>query len=236
VSGRPGTGGRRPGEDRERRAPGSGRPEVVAAADADGPVASAVVERAAAVLRAGGVVGLPTDTVYGLAALPGRAADTAALFALKGRAAGVPIAVLCGSGDEALALAEPGSLTPEVRRVAARLWPGPLTLVLTRRAGLGYALGDPEETIGVRCPRQPLVQALASVVGPLATTSANLHGEPPLTTAADVARTFGDGLGLVIDGGPCSAPPSSVVDATGGGWRLIRAGAVGLDAIEAAAA
>lgn len=209
---------------------------MVAAATQDEPVVSAAVERAAALLRAGGVVGLPTDTVYGLAALPSRAAATAALFALKGRAAGVPIAVLCASADQALALAEPASLTPEVRRVAAHLWPGPVTLVLTRRPGLGYALGDPEATIGVRCPRQPLVQALAAEVGPLATTSANLHGEPPLTTAAEVARTFGGGLGLVVDGGRCSAPPSSVVDATGDAWRLIRAGAVGLGDIEAAAA
>jgi L-threonylcarbamoyladenylate synthase len=198
---------------------------TAAVVDARVPAAD-VVARAAAALRAGEVVALPTDTVYGLAALPAPAAHTARLFALKGRAADVPVAVLCASPDQGLALADPAGLTAPVRRIAARLWPGPLTLVLPRRPGLGYALGEPAGTIGVRCPDHPLVRALAAEVGPLATTSANLHGEPTPPDAAGVATVFGDGVGLVLDGGPCGGEPSTVVDCTGPEWRVLRAGAV----------
>lgn len=195
-----------------------------------------VVARAAAALRAGWVVALPTDTVYGLAALPGVEGATERLFALKRRAADVPVAVLCASARQALALADPAAVTDEVRRIAARLWPGPLTLVLPRRTGLGYALGEPAATVGVRCPDHALVRVLAAEVGPLATTSANLHGGATPGTAAGVAALFGRrGLDLVLDGGPCSAAPSAVVDATAGAWRLLRAGTITLADIEAAA-
>lgn len=210
-------------------------PVIVDADPTAGHVPAGVVTQAAGMLRAGGVVALPTDTVYGLAALPGVAGATSALFALKQRSAEVPIAVLCATGDQALDLAEPGAVTDDLRRVAARLWPGPLTLVLPRRPGLGYALGEPGATIGVRCPDHALVRALAGEVGPLATTSANLHGEPTPGTAAAVARLFGPGLALVLDGGPCSGAPSAVVDATGGRWQVLRTGVIGLGEIEAAA-
>jgi tRNA threonylcarbamoyl adenosine modification protein (Sua5/YciO/YrdC/YwlC family) len=199
-----------------------------------GPPAAALA-RAAVQLRAGRVVVLPTDTVYGLAALPGVEGATAALFALKGRAADVPLAVLCASPDQALGLAAEGAVTAEVRRIVDRMWPGPLTLVLPRRPGLGYALGTSDATIGLRCPDQPVVRALAAAVGPLATTSANRHGEPTPAAAADVAALFGAGVALVLDGGPCAAPPSTVVDATGPHWGVLRDGVVGLADIEAAA-
>lgn len=208
---------------------------VVDAGTVDAPPPENAVAQAAAVLRAGGVVALPTDTVYGLAALPGVDGATAELFALKGRAADVPLAVLCASPEQALGLAEPSAVTAEVRRLAARLWPGPLTLVLPRRAGLGFALGEPAGTIGVRCPDHALVRAVAGAVGPLATTSANHHGEPTSTTADGVAAVFRGRVPLVLDGGPCAAPPSSVVDATTSDWRLLRAGALGMAEVEAAA-
>jgi L-threonylcarbamoyladenylate synthase len=195
-----------------------------------------VVMQAAATLRAGQVLALPTDTVYGLAALPSVAGATAGLFALKGRSADTPLAVLCASADEALALADPAAVDDRVRRLAARLWPGPLTVVLPRRPGLGYELGEPPTTVGVRCPDHHLIRALAAAVGPLATTSANLTGQPTPATAAGVDALFGRAVGLVLDGGVCSAPPSAVVDATGPGWRLLRGGALEMSDIEAAAA
>jgi len=197
---------------------------------------AAAVAAAAAVLRAGGVVALPTDTVYGLAALPGDAAHTGRLFRLKGRGADVPVAVLCADVGQALGLADRDRMSDGATRIAERLWPGPLTLVLPRRDGLGYSLGKPEETIGVRCPDHDLVRALARAVGPLATTSANRHGEATPPTAADVAELFGAGLGLVLDGGPCAEPPSAVVDATGATWRVLRAGQVSESDLENAAA
>jgi tRNA threonylcarbamoyl adenosine modification protein (Sua5/YciO/YrdC/YwlC family) len=209
-----------------------GQPPI---ADVRSPAGTAALARAASELRAGRVVVLPTDTVYGLAALPRVEGATARLFALKGRAADVPLAVLCAAPDQALSLVDEGAVTAEVRRIAERLWPGPLTLVLPRRPGLGYALGTREGTIGLRCPDQHVVRALAAEVGPLATTSANRHGEPTPAAAADVAALFGAGVALVLDGGPCEAPPSTVVDAIGPHWRVLRDGTVGLADIEAAA-
>jgi L-threonylcarbamoyladenylate synthase len=196
----------------------------------------AVVARAAALLRAGEAIVVPTDTVYGLAALPTVPGATDRLFALKGRAVDVPVAVLCHDADQALGLAEPASIGPDVRRITARLWPGPLTVVLARRPGLALALGHPSTTIGVRCPDHDLVRALAAAVGPLATTSANRHGEPTLPTAAGVAAAFGGGVPLVVDGGRCDGAPSTVVDATGPSWRVLREGTVTLAAVKAAAA
>jgi L-threonylcarbamoyladenylate synthase len=197
---------------------------------------AALVAQVSAALRDGRVVAVPTDTVYGLAALPGVEGATAGLFALKGRRADVPLAVLCASPAQALGLAAPAGVGDEVRRIADRLWPGPLTLVLPRRPGLAYALGEPADTVGVRCPDHPLIRVLAEAVGPLATTSANRHGEPTPSTAVGVADVFGAELDLVVDGGPCAGTPSAVVDATGEGWRVLREGTVSLADVVAAAA
>jgi L-threonylcarbamoyladenylate synthase len=186
-------------------------------------------------LRAGEVVALPTDTVYGLAALPTIPDATARLFALKGRGAEAPIAVLCADTVEALGLAPPQAVTDEVRRIAERLWPGPLTLVLPRLPHLGYELGEPAETVGVRCPDHALVQAITDAVGPIATSSANRHREPTSPTAEGVAATFGAELALVLDGGRCEAPPSTVVAVTGTAWKVLREGPIALAEVTAAA-
>lgn len=201
------------------------------------------VAAAAAALRDGGVVAVPTDTVYGIAALPTVPGATGRLFELKGRGADVPVAVLCADAGQALGLADPSTLGEDVRRIAERLWPGPLTLVLDRRPGLAWELGRPAETVGVRCPDHALVRALAAEVGPIATTSANRHGEPTPPTAAGVVEALGatgapggtQGLALVLDGGPCAAPPSTVVDATGSTWRVLREGEITLSRVEDAA-
>jgi L-threonylcarbamoyladenylate synthase len=188
------------------------------------PPSRQVVARTAAALRAGGVVVLPTETVYGLAALPSVPGATARLFALKGRSANVPLALLCADATQALALADQPD--ERVHEVAERYWPGPLTLVLRRRPGLGYELGEPADTIGVRCPDHALVQAVAREVGPIATTSANRHGEPTPETAVEVAAVFGEGVALVLDGGPCTGVPSTVLDAVSEQWKLLRRGEV----------
>lgn len=185
-----------------------------------------VLDRVVGELRAGKVAALPTETVYGVAALPAVPGATDRLFALKGRSADVPLAVLCSDASQALALAEdPGD---DVTELASSVWPGPLTLVLRRRSGLGYRLGEPSDTIGVRCPDHDLVRSIADEAGPIATTSANLHGQPTPVTAAGVAELFGDGLALVIDGGECRGEPSTVLDVVGGvrsTWRVLRQGA-----------
>jgi L-threonylcarbamoyladenylate synthase len=183
--------------------------------------------RAAGALRAGEAIVIPTDTVYGLAALPGVPGATGRLFALKGRAANVPLAVLCADVEQALALAE--GPDDAVRAVADKHWPGPLTLVLRRRPGLGYELGETHDTVGVRCPDHDFVHALAAEVGPIATTSANLHGQPTPVDAPDVAALFRDGIAVTVDAGPCQGTPSTVVDTTTEPWKVLRQGALEID-------
>lgn len=188
-------------------------------------------------LLAGEVVVLPTETVYGLAALPAVPGATGKIFALKGRGADVPLAVLCADADQALALADRPS--DAVQRVAKELWPGPLTLVLRRRPGLGYELGEPATTIGLRCPAHDLVRSVAAQVGPIAATSANRHGEPTPDTAAEVAAIFGDRVAAVVDGGPCDGQPSTVIDATAddpADWVVLRQGALEIETVVGAIA
>jgi len=189
--------------------------------EADHPQAA---ERVAEVLRAGGLVVLPTETVYGLAALPSVPGATGGLFARKGRGADVPVAVLCADAEQALALADaPG---PQARALAAAHWPGPLTMVLRRREDLGWQLGEPAATIGLRCPDHDLVRAVARRVGPLATTSANRHGQPTPPTAVEAAAQLLGPVDLVVDGGVLGGVPSTVVDLTGDDPRILRQGAV----------
>ena len=192
------------------------------------------VEEVAAALRRGRVVVLPTDTVYGLVALASLAAATARLFELKGRGHDVPVAVLCADVDQALRLVDPAAAA-SVRGVARRWWPGPLTLVLPRRAGVELHVGEPATTIGVRVPAHDLVRAVAARVGPLAATSANRHGSPTPTTAAAVRVELGDVVDLVVDGGTLAASASTVVDTTTSPWTVLRSGALDAAAILAMA-
>ncbi len=188
--------------------------------DASSPEAiDEAIDEAAAVLEAGGVVVVPTDTVYGLAA---RAEHRGALYPLKGRPEGVPVAVLVADAAQAWTLARP---SPLARRLAARFWPGPLTVVCDAEARWG------EPTVGVRCPDHDLVRALAARVGPVATTSANRHGEPtPADAAAAAASLLGE-VALVLDGGTCEGRPSTVVDATGDEPAVLRLGAIAAESL-----
>jgi L-threonylcarbamoyladenylate synthase len=192
---------------------------VVTAAD------PAALEQAVGVLGSGGTVVLPTDTVYGLAALPSIEGATAALFELKERSEDHPLAVLVADVDQALELVTFEG--PAVGRWMAELWPGPLTIVLRRSAvAAGLDLGGGAGTIGVRCPDHPFVRALAAEVGPIATTSANRSGEPTPVDAAAAAASLAGAADLVVDGGPAGTLASTVVDASGDGWTILREGAV----------
>ena len=181
-------------------------------------------DAAAAVLRAGGVVLLPTDTVYGLAVSTKVPGATARLFELKGRHRDVPIAVLVADPDQAWRLAA-APLPESARRLAARWWPGALTLVVARDAAWTVDLGGDPATVGLRCPDQELVRSLCRAVGPLATTSANRHAEPTPATAREAAAAVGH-TGLVVDGGRLAGVPSTVVDCTVSPVRVLREGAV----------
>ena len=187
---------------------------------------TAELDDAIAALRRGAVVGVPTDTVYGLAVDPSRHGATGALFALKGRPSNSDLPVLVASIEDAEGLAGPAGLTPIARRLAEAFWPGALTIVVTRRPELDWVLGAHDQTIGLRCPASAIVRAVCEQAGPLATTSANLHGAPPCTDAEAVRRVFGDGIAAVIDGGRCEGLPSTVVDVTYGVPRCLRPGAI----------
>ncbi len=199
-------------------------PSVVAVANVDS------VERTVEVLRAGGTVVLPTDTVYGLAALPTVAGATVALSRLKGRDAEQPFAVLVADVAQALALTEPPSV--DARRWMEEFWPGPLTIVARRSpAAASLALGGDPATIGVRCPDHEFVRAVAARTGPIATTSANRHGEPSHHTAAGAAAALVGSANLVVDGGPAGTIASTVVDTTSTSWRILRLGALGAESL-----
>ncbi len=193
-----------------------------------------MVAEAAEALLAGGVVVVPTDTVYGVAALPSVPGATDRLFELKARDRTQPLAVLVADTAQARSLVAPPSEI--VERWMTRCWPGPLTLVLPRAPGEARNLelgGDPA-TVGVRCPAHNLVRRLAAMVGPVATTSANRHGEATPPTAAGAAAALAGTIDVVVDGGPCAGVPSTVVDATGSRWHIRREGAIGRRALAAA--
>lgn len=154
---------------------------------------------------------IPTDTVYGIAALPSIPGAVAAVFAVKGRPEEKPLPVL-GATVEQL-----GSIVvfdAAARRVAARYWPGPLTLVLPRAPGfvheLGGRAGDETSTIAVRIPDCSTALQLLHRSGPLAVTSANRSGEPPATTVEE-AKSALDGIDVFVDAGRCAGVPSTVI-------------------------
>ena len=179
---------------------------------------------AAAVLSGGRPVAIPTDTVYGLAVDPFVPGAGEQLFRAKRRPREVHLPVLVDGIDQVLALA--GDLPEGALALMERFWPGALTIVVPRRAGLAADLGADEATVGVRCPAHPVPRALCTRVGPLATTSANLHGQPTPVSAEEVAVLFGTAVPVVLDGGPCTGSPSTVVDCTGDEIRLLREGRI----------
>jgi L-threonylcarbamoyladenylate synthase len=190
------------------------------------PLPAPTVARAVGALRAGEVVAIPTDTVYGLAADPRVPGATSALFALKGRPPEVALPVLVASVEQALAVAGPDVAQPALALVE-RWWPGGLTVVVPRREGLGWELGGSDQsTVGLRLPAHPVPVALAGALGPLAVSSANRHGRPTPATAPEVIEELGPGLALALDGGPCRGAASTVVSCIEGTVRVLREGAV----------
>jgi tRNA threonylcarbamoyl adenosine modification protein (Sua5/YciO/YrdC/YwlC family) len=170
-------------------------------------------------LLAGAVVAIPTDTVYGIAVIP---AYSAALFALKDRPADVALPVLIPDPEDAARYA-----TFAVDLTAH--WPGALTIVGTRaEESQAWDLGGDAATIGLRCPDDDDLRGLMRVTGPLVTTSANKHGQPPCTTADEVRAALGEDI-AILDGGVRNGQPSTVVDATQSPLRVLRQGAVVID-------
>jgi len=194
-----------------------------------------VIAEAAHLLRRGELVAFPTETVYGLGADARSDRAVAAIFAAKGRPRFNPLIVHWASAEAA---ADVVDFDDRSRELARQFWPGPLTLVLPRRAQTGISLlcSAGLETLAVRVPAHPVAERLlAAFGGPVAAPSANRSGEISATTAAHVAESFGDRVALILDGGPAPIGlESTVLDLTGPKPVLLRPGAVTLETLEAA--
>ena len=189
------------------------------------------IAESAALIRAAGIIGIPTETVYGLAADADSAQAVAKIFAAKGRPADHPLIVHVANAGGVAHFADH---VPEfANRLIAAFWPGPLTLILPRREGVAQAAAGGQNSIGLRCPSHPLAQALLIAlriavppIWGLAAPSANQFGRVSPTTAAHVQGEFGADL-LILDGGPCDVGiESTIVDCTRGVPVLLRPGAI----------
>ena len=188
--------------------------------DDDGIVA------AADALRNGGVVALPTDTVYGIAVALATAGGVERLFHVKRRPPDKGIMLLLADASQAPAI---GVMTAAASALGAAFWPGGLTVIVPQRLDvpLPAALTGGAPTIGLRVPDHATPRAIAAAVGPLPTTSANRSGEPEAVDAAEIAARIGDDIDLILDGGRAhGGPASTVVDCTSDLARILRAGAV----------
>ncbi len=194
------------------------------------------VAQAAAVVRAGGVVAMPTDTLYGLAADPFDAAAVARVFEAKGRPEDRPIPLV--AADEAQVARWLGALAPRARRLAARYWPGPLTLLVPVAAALAPGVSAGTGRVGVRVPAHDVARALCRQAGRILTaTSANRSGQPATADPDEVARAMDGRIDLLLDAGPTpGGPASTIVDVSGDEARLVRAGAIAWDEVRTCAA
>lgn len=194
----------------------------------------AELDRAAELLRAGELVAFPTETVYGLGADARNGRAVAAVFAAKGRPHFNPLICHFAAAEAAFAEVLPDA---RARALAARFWPGPLTLVLPRRPECHVDLlaGAGLDTLAVRVPAHPLaLDLLRRVDAPVAAPSANRSGQVSPTTAQHVLDGLGGRIAAVLDGGPCPVGvESTVLDLTGAGAALLRPGGVPVEAIEA---
>ncbi|GAM04610.1 L-threonylcarbamoyladenylate synthase [Novosphingobium sp. MBES04] len=185
------------------------------------------------ILRSGGLVAVPTETVYGLAARADRDESVAAIYAAKGRPSFNPLIVHVADLAAAQAIA---TLDARATALAEAFWPGPLTLVLPLRAGapVAAAVTAGLPTVALRCPAHPVMRAVIAETGlPLAAPSANASGGVSPTSAAHVVASLGGRVDAVIDGGPCEAGLESTIVGLrdGGRWQVLRPGPIAADTL-----
>jgi L-threonylcarbamoyladenylate synthase len=196
--------------------------------------AAGIAAAVAAVLK-GGLVVLPTDTVYGIGADAFRPTAVTDLLAAKGRGREMPPPVLVGSVRAASALIE--DLGPYGQELIDEFWPGGLTLICRASRSLKWDIGETKGTVAVRMPQHPVALELLAETGPMAVSSANLTGQPAATTAATAREQLGDVAEVYLDAGPCQADtPSTIVDLTGDMPRLLRTGVVSIGRLREVAA
>jgi L-threonylcarbamoyladenylate synthase len=190
------------------------------------------INHAMDVLHHGGLVAFPTDTVYGLAALPFKAEYVEGLFSAKGRNNSRAIAILIGELRDLQRVVDHFDEVPT--RLAERFWPGPLTLVVPKLTGLPESLSQ-DGTIGVRMPNHPFALSLLRQIGPLAVTSANLSGQENATTAEEVYRQLNGRVHLILDGGrTMGGVPSTVVNCLTASMTILREGPISRKELEQA--
>jgi L-threonylcarbamoyladenylate synthase len=195
---------------------------------ADAQQREAGISAAVTTVRAGGLVVLPTDTVYGLGADAFTPEAVSRLLAAKGRGRNMPPPVLVGSVRAASALTE--SLGAFGQDLIDEFWPGPLTLIFRASSTLKWDLGDTNGTVAIRMPLHPVALELLRRTGPLAVSSANKTGSPAAITADDAEGQLGDSVEVYLDGGRCADNvPSTIVDLTSSMPRVLRVGAVTID-------
>jgi L-threonylcarbamoyladenylate synthase len=184
------------------------------------------IRRAAEVLQRGGLVGFPTETVYGLGADASSREAVARLYAAKRRPADHPVIVHFADAQQAFEWAR--EVPAGARKLAGKFWPGPLTLVLKRSGKAGDFVTGGQDTIGVRVPAHPVAQELLRAFGGgIAAPSANRFGEVSATTAAHVRADLGEDVAVVLDGGPSEVGiESTIVDLSGDGAVLLRPGRI----------
>jgi len=189
------------------------------------------VRRAAEILRAGGLVAFPTETVYGLGADASNPKAVARLYAVKGRPADHPVIVHFASAEQAF---EWGKSTPAARALAAAFWPGPLTLVVSRTEKAKDFVTGGQPSVGIRVPSHPVAQQLLKAFGgAVAAPSANRFGRVSPTTAPHVREDLGADVDLVLDGGPTEVGiESTIVDARGPAVSVLRPGKISEQEIE----
>lgn len=198
------------------------------------------LQQAARVLAEGRLLGLPTETVYGLAARADDDSAVAAIFAAKQRPASHPLIVHVPDLASAAAFVTPGFLEQapaHAARLMQAFWPGPLTVIVPRRAGMAQAAAGGQDSVGLRCPSHPVAQAVLQAAAALgvqgvAAPSANTFGRVSPTTAAHVQQEFGDSL-TVLDGGACQVGiESTIIDCTRGQPVLLRPGIITPEMVE----
>jgi L-threonylcarbamoyladenylate synthase len=190
------------------------------------------IHEAAHWIRNGGLVAVPTDTLYALAVDPFRSDRVVRLFAAKERPAGQAVPLIAADLNQVTDHLAP--LSPRAARLAERFWPGPLTVLVPTPAALARGVDGGTGQVGVRVPDHGVARAIAAAAGrPITATSANISGEAATADPDAVERTLGDRIDLLVDAGPTpGGPPSTIVDLTGVAPRLVRVGAIPWEEIE----